>query len=597
MQTNTTRRVSVHSNGSEANGRSWYAFMDDAATMIAFRSDATNLIDDDTNGVTDVFLHDLQTSETIRISETTNGEANDISTAPRVSPDGRYVAFVSFADNLTTDPKEPHYDLFLYDVQSQAISLVTRSWDGQATDGHSLGRGFSRDGRLLIFFSEATNIVPDDTNEAEDIFLYNIESGAVCRVNARFDGVEGDRNTWGMSTSTDGTVVAFETEATNLYSLDSNGAADVYLRIGQPFECDSYSAIRSLPDVNSNGVPDIAVAVPGSTRVHVRDGLTDLLISDVSFGDDPALDMVVMPDLNANGNPDIAILGERPSGQIRAQVKDSITGATTATVFFGDQYSGIDMAVVPDFSGNGLPELAVLGQEPGTDRVRVMVRDAATDTSLKSLFLGNRMAPSGVSVITDVTGNSIPEVVMMGSTTPSGQVQSQVRDANTAALHQTVFWADRFQPVKTIGMQDIDASGAGEIVALGLDPDTGAGRLQIRDASSRTPISTAYLGATSEVLDLAIVDDTNSNGYPDVAVLSRQDTGAPLVRVYDSDSGTLLKNVFYNSMRSPVGLAVLDDYSGNGAQELAVLGKNAGARQVQVKDAVSGTLVNSIDFP
>ena len=317
------------------------------------------------------------------------------------------------------------------------------------------------------------------------------------------------------------------------WDLDGDGVGD---------NCDSsLVSIAALPDVDGNTNPEIAIVEPAVSGVLVRDGSTDDFISFISFGSDPAIDMVVVPDLDASGNPEVAVMAERPTGQIRVLVKDSVTGATTATVFYGDQYSGIEMDVVPDFSGNGLPELAVLGQEAGTDRIRVMIRDADTNTGIKSLFLGNRMYAHDMTVVSDVTSNGIPEIAMTGVIKTSSQVQSQVRDASTAGLHQTVFWANQFQPVKTVTLADIDTSGSEELVALGRDPNTGAGRLQIRDATARTPITTVFLGTTTEVLDVVVIDDTNSNGFPDVAVLSRNvdaATGESVGLVCPGGSGT-----------------------------------------------------------
>ena len=595
--TQLTRRVSIRSDGQESDDFSSKPSISEDGRMVSFASFATNLVNSDLNGVRDIFLHDIFQGTTIRVSETPSVEANGESFDSRVSANGELVVFISEATNLTADLSGAFKNIFLYDVETGAIELLTKGWDGSMADGPSVYAEFSTDGKFITISTSASNIVPDDNNGVVDLFLYEVATGAIQRISQNEDGTGGNGDSEYATVSDNARVIAIQTYATNFGWLDTNGERDIYLKENIDPLATLATRMVGLDDVNNNGSADVAVAVPGSTRVHIRDGSTDGLISDINFGSDPAFDMAVVPDLDASGNPEIAVMGERPSGQIRVQVKDSVTGAATGTVFYGDVYSGIDMTVVPDFSGNGLAELAVLGQEPGTDKIRVMVRDVATDTGIKSLFLGNRMTAHNVTVVSDVTGNTIPEIAMTGVIKTSDQVQSQVRDANTAGLHQTVFWANQFLPVKTITMQDIDSSGSEELVALGRDPITGAGRLQIRDATTRSPITTAFLGTTSEVLDVVVIVDTNANGFPDIAVLSRQGSGAGLVRVYDSGTGTLLKNVFYNTLDNPVGLVALADFSGNAADELAVLGDNAGVRQVQVKDSSAGNLVNSIDFP
>ena len=72
--------------------------------------------------------------------------------------------------------------------------------------------------------------------------------------------------------------------------------------------------------------------------------------------------------------------------------------------------------------------------------------------------------------------------------------------------------------------------------------------------------------------------------------------GTGLVKVRDSLTGDNILNIFYGSVTSPKGIAALDDFNGNVAQELAVLGENTGIRRVQIKDALSGTQINNIDY-
>jgi len=124
-----------------------------------------------------------------------------------------------------------------------------------------------------------------------------------------------------------------------------------------------FTGIVSLGDINGNGSSDVGIAIPGSTRVHIRDGSTDALITDIDFGSDLAFDMAVLPDLDASGDPEIAILQQQPSGQVRVQARDSVTGGVTSNLWYGLQYEPVSMSVVPDYNSSGFPEVAVLGSQ------------------------------------------------------------------------------------------------------------------------------------------------------------------------------------------------------------------------------------------
>src|SRR3954453_6718010 len=101
LQTGTTRLVSVASDGTQANGASFTPSISADGDVVAFRSDATNLVANDTEGFVDVFVHTMSTGRTIRVSQQPSGVgANRDSIEPSISADGRVVAFSSLAHNL-----------------------------------------------------------------------------------------------------------------------------------------------------------------------------------------------------------------------------------------------------------------------------------------------------------------------------------------------------------------------------------------------------------------------------------------------------------------------------------------------------------------
>jgi len=173
----------------------------------------------------------------------------------------------------------------------------------------------------------------------------------------------------------------------------------------------------------------------------------------------------------------------------------------------------------------------------------------------------------------------------------------QVWDADTAAFQTNVWFGKVYQPQSTIVMPDINGNGSDEVVAVGVDPATQNIRVQVRDSDSVITHYNIWLGAVNTAVDIATINDINGNGGVDLAVLLETPGGTGRVRVQDGKTGAFIRNLFYTVVESPVGLAVLPDYSGNGFEELAVLGMSGGVRHVQILDTSSGAQANRIDFP
>ena len=353
----------------------------------------------------------------------------------------------------------------------------------------------------------------------------------------------------------------------------------------------------SLPDISGNGIPELGVVVPGNTRVHIRDAMTGDLLNDIDFGSDAAFDLAVLPDLNASGSPEIAILQQQLSGQVRVQIRDSQSGNSVSGLWYGLQYQPIRMTVIPDYSTNGSPEIAVLGQEFGTDAVRVQLRDSSTNAFVDNIFLGTQSVASDLVSVTDTSGNGIPEMGILGVLKDNGQVRSQIWDADTAVFQTNIWFGNVYQPHTTITMPDINSNGSDEIVAMGVDPATQNIRVQVRDSDTSATLYNVWLGAINEAVDIKLINDINSDGISDLAVLLRTPGDTGRVRVQSGSDGAFIRNLFYTVVENPVGLAVVPDYSGNGFDELAALGENIGVRHVQILDTSSGSQVNRIDFP
>ncbi len=224
-------RVSVGPGGAQADGASSGAALSADGRFIAFYSDATTLVADDTNGVSDVFVHDRITATTTRVSVGPGGEqANGGSWRAALSADGRFVAFHSDATNLVTDDTNGVSDVFVHDRVTGTTTRVSAGPEGEQANNASRSSALSADGRFVVFDSDATNLVPGDDNAASDVFVHDRQTGTTTRVSVDSEGAGGNGASGGGVISADGRFVAFTSYASNLVADDPNGLSDVFVR-------------------------------------------------------------------------------------------------------------------------------------------------------------------------------------------------------------------------------------------------------------------------------------------------------------------------------------------------------------------------------
>jgi Tol biopolymer transport system component len=230
----STVRVSVGPAGLESNGASRHASISADGRYVAFESEATNLAAGDTNAVADVFVHDLQTGTTVRASVDSSGSQGDAASSwPALSGDGRIVAFDSIASNLVTGDTNGVADVFVRDLQSGLTTRVSVDSAGAQGDLYSDDPSISADGRVVVFESDATNLVAGDGNGVTDVFAHDRSSGVTTRVSVSSLGVEGNSISLAQGThmvSSDGRFVAFDSVASNLVTGDTNGGSDCFVR-------------------------------------------------------------------------------------------------------------------------------------------------------------------------------------------------------------------------------------------------------------------------------------------------------------------------------------------------------------------------------
>lgn len=156
---------------------------------------------------------------------------NGHSELPQLSGDGRFVGFSSSATNLVaSDANGATPDALVRDRWSGMLELVSRSSSGAQANGASFVDGLSTDGRFVVFESDASNLVALDTNGRRDVFVHDRATGTTERVSVSGSGAQGNDDSVLASISDDGRFVAFASFATNLVALDTNGWSDIFVR-------------------------------------------------------------------------------------------------------------------------------------------------------------------------------------------------------------------------------------------------------------------------------------------------------------------------------------------------------------------------------
>ncbi|WP_309720851.1 hypothetical protein [Armatimonas sp.] len=239
-QAQTTTRVSVATGGVQANGESPYsgAKLSANGRFVAFRSVATNLVGagNDTNGFSDIFVHDRATGITTRVSVATGGAqaVGGNSNNPSISADGRYVSFSSNATNLAAGDTNGANDAFVHDRVLGTTTLVSADATGAPGNGLSDSSAISGDGNMIAFRSLATNLTGSPTAGSQ-IFVRNVALGTTTLVSVGATGLgsygNGESGLAQVTISANGNVVGFSSVASNLVASDTNGIVrDVFVR-------------------------------------------------------------------------------------------------------------------------------------------------------------------------------------------------------------------------------------------------------------------------------------------------------------------------------------------------------------------------------
>ena len=256
--------------------------------LVAFTSEASDLVSSDSNGASDVFVRDLASDATERVSVTSaEAQANGASSAPAITPDGRLVAFASNAANLSTGDTNGASDVFVRDRVGGSTDRVSLAAPGGSVNGASGAPDLSDDGRFVVFES-AARLVPADTDGFLDIYVRDRIEGTTERVSVASGGEAANNGSFAASISGDGRFVVFASAATNLVPGTPAGGANIFRRdrITGTVELLSQGAsagdLSDAPDASGDGA---TVAFDSDASLVLNDSLpVDVFVRESGMG-------------------------------------------------------------------------------------------------------------------------------------------------------------------------------------------------------------------------------------------------------------------------------------------------------------------------
>ncbi|HET7735476.1 MAG TPA: hypothetical protein VFK52_05850 [Nocardioidaceae bacterium] len=200
---------------------------------VAFSSEAEDLVvgKDDLNGYADIYLFDRSTRKNVLVTRNrAGGPANGESEEPVISANGKFIVFSSEASNLVKGDTNDATDVFRFTVATKKIVRLSINSAERQANGDSFEPVVSGDGKVVVFTSDATNLVKGDTNGYDDIFVRTGgTTGTTRRVSLSAGGKQANADSWGPSVPSMGVFIAFASNASNLVAGDKNGVSDVFV--------------------------------------------------------------------------------------------------------------------------------------------------------------------------------------------------------------------------------------------------------------------------------------------------------------------------------------------------------------------------------
>lgn len=282
--TGNLTRISTSLTGGDGNGDSEDAQISNDGRFVVFESAASNLATGDTNGRTDVFVWDRASGEITNLSDRMVGArdaANSVLNAD-VAWDAGWGGVIVFetAKELVDADDNNQTDVYAYNLVDETFQLVSSKANGAGVALSSVEASVSGDGRFVVFTSFSDSLVAGDNNGFADVFVKDLFTGEIALVSRSATGASGNQSSGGAQISLGGDWIVFESSASNLAGTDGNaGGTDVF-RVSNPFLRDTLvgGAGNDTYVIQRN---DLIVEEAGNGTDVVQSGISYRLVANV----------------------------------------------------------------------------------------------------------------------------------------------------------------------------------------------------------------------------------------------------------------------------------------------------------------------------
>ncbi len=218
----TNRTQVIQKEGAVPNGPSRTPAISTDGRIVVFTSCATNLVDgpDANEREEDIYSYDTGTGKIARVSVDSEGRqaSHGDSFAPTLNADGRYIAFTSHAalGGPSAAGSKPVTNVYLRDTQMGTTTRVSVTSSNAVADGNSYDPALSGNGRYVAFVSDASNLAPRDDNGVADVFLFDLMAHSSSLVSRSVTGTSANGPSGHPAVSADGRIVVFQSDASDM---------------------------------------------------------------------------------------------------------------------------------------------------------------------------------------------------------------------------------------------------------------------------------------------------------------------------------------------------------------------------------------------
>lgn len=512
LQSHSTTLVSVAADGGPGNRDSWGASISEDGRYVAFVSEASNLVGGDPPNTLNAFVRDMHTGSTelVGLIGSTQPYVGPSLDRASISSNGRYVSFRS------------DYDVWVRDLLTGAFTLASVAAVDKTRYGRSSNSWISGDGHYVAFVSSADNLVAGDYCCTTNTFAHELDVpvsaadiGTVILPDLNGNSIEE------VSVLRDDAVLEIRDGATGSLLRNFPALSTGYWPV----------AVKALPDSDGNGVPELGVLATrnsdGRAVVEIRNLTGDPAVRQVWFAANhtPLALAVVGDDADSNGVVELAVLSRRDSDwRGLVEVKNANGPTNPNSVWVGAGLTPLDLEIVPDADGNGTPEVAVLSRRDRDGRIVVEVKNAAGPTNPSSVWFMAGNTAIDLAVVADKDGNGIPEVAVLSKRDGDGRMVTEVKNARGPTNPSAVWFAAGHSGLALEALSDADGNAVPDVAVLSRRDSDGRILVEVKNAAGATNPRSLWYPPGHTAWDLAILDDVDGNGTQEASVLMPRDS-------------------------------------------------------------------------